>query len=271
MSRNNIYKYLYVNSNLFRLYSITARKLSKFTQIGGGKILTIEYKSKIYKYEQGDLDDNLYVLTSDEGIECITVIFSKDLHLAEIHNITSDLSCIPNRTNQKVGTVLLDMTIKMLKKYKSKFNIKMITLQDNSVKKCKNKTIILSKMLILLTGHTWYGKYGFRPLNIYTSIDEIKNKKYEDNCIIMNNISIEQADILIYIERTKKSKLIKATKIILEKNPNMLLKDFLSNLMSDFDKLCLYFSEFYEELFNEITYNNMKLTDFHSNIFGLLI
>ena len=269
---NNIYKYLYVNSNVFRLYNITSRKLASIIQIGGGKKLTIEHKSNIYKYEQGDIDDNLYILTSNKGIDCITVIFSKDINIAEIHNITGDSSCLPHRTNKKVGSVLLYITIKLLKKYKNKFNIKIITVQDNSIKKCKNETIFLSKMLILLTGHTWYGKYGFKPMDIYnTSIDKIKNKKYEDNITIMNNITIEQANILQYIEKTNNPKLIKATKITLDKTPNMLLKDFLSNLMSDFDKLCLYFSQFYEDLFNGITYNDMKLTDFHAQLFGLFI
>ena len=51
----------------------------------------------------------------------------------------------------------------------------------------------------------------------------------------------------------------------------MLLRIFLSNLMSDFDKLCLYFSQFYEDLFNDISYDNMKLTDFHAQLFGLFI
>ena len=51
----------------------------------------------------------------------------------------------------------------MLKKYKNKLGINMIILTDNSIKICNKKNIILSKMLILLTGDTWYGKYGFKP------------------------------------------------------------------------------------------------------------
>jgi len=43
----------------------------------------------------------------------------------------------------------------MLQKYKDKFNIDKIILTDNSIKKCGNKNIILSSMLILLTGNSW--------------------------------------------------------------------------------------------------------------------
>lgn len=38
---------------------------------------------------------------------------------------------------------------------KDRFNIDKIILTDNSIKKCGNKNIILSTMLILLTGNNW--------------------------------------------------------------------------------------------------------------------
>jgi len=63
-------------------------------------------------------------------------------------------SCLVD-TNVNVGSTLLKITIKMLKKYKDRFNIDKIILTDNSIKKCGNKNIILSTMLILLTGNNW--------------------------------------------------------------------------------------------------------------------
>lgn len=39
------------------------------------------------------------------------------------------------------------------KKYASKFNIKIITLVDNSLKKCHGSNIKLALMLTLITGH----------------------------------------------------------------------------------------------------------------------
>ena len=74
---------------------------------------------------------------------------------------------------------------------KDRFNIDKIILTDNSIKKCGNKNIILSTMLILLTGNTWYGKYGFRPYdNIKDKLNRRMNIKYEHNQNIMETITI---------------------------------------------------------------------------------
>jgi hypothetical protein len=45
--------------------------------------------------------------------------------------------------------------MKLVKKYKDKYDIKTIILKDNSIKKCNNNNIKLPIMLILLTGDTW--------------------------------------------------------------------------------------------------------------------
>ena len=70
----------------------------------------------------------------------------------------------------------------MLTKYKNIFNINKIIIVDNSLKKCNNTNIELSMMKILLTGHKWYGKYGFRPVdNITFDLDIYKNNRYNNN------------------------------------------------------------------------------------------
>jgi hypothetical protein len=157
----------------------------------------------------------------------------------------------------------------MLEKYKNKFNIKMIILTDNSIKKCGNIDIKLSLMLILLTGDTWYGKYGFRPIKITEnsySIDYNYNKYYEKNKEIINKTKISDINLLKYINLTKNDNLIKATDKIIKTHPNMLLKDFLSNLIKDYDKNCNLFILFYEKL-----YYDLKLFDFYKKLFGLFL
>jgi hypothetical protein len=77
--------------------------------------------------------------------------------------------------------------------------------------------------------------------NLYYQ-NHMKSTLHKNN-IMINEMSDETLnDIKIYKQtrntnKTNNPKLIKATKITLNKTPNMLLKDFLSNLMSDFDKL----------------------------------
>lgn len=120
----------------------------------------------------------------------------------------------------------------MLKKYKDKFGISMITLTDNSIKKCGEENIILSKMLILLGGDTWYGKYGFRPYDIQVkSMNKKTNKEYEKNKKVIKKITITDVNIIKYIEMTKKDRLIKDVKKLLLVEPNMLVLIFYINFL----------------------------------------
>jgi hypothetical protein len=185
---------MYLNSDLIRLRRISYKVVmidwynkTHNIQIGSGdRKLKVEYENNIYVFEESTIDDNHFVLYSfikffDEKNfiktninrspgslysvnedECVIVIISKD-GIAEIHGIGNYKNCV-RFTNQNIGSHLLKITIKMLKKYKNKFGIKMITLTDNSIKKCNKTQIKLSTMLILTNGNTWYGKYGFRPI-----------------------------------------------------------------------------------------------------------
>jgi len=149
----------------------------------------------------------------------------------------------------------------MLKKYKDLLRINKIVLTDNSVKKCEanSEDIKLSHMLILLTGDTWYGKYGFRPINVNTyKHNEILNENYNNNKLIMNKITIKEVNIMKYINMTKDKNVINTVEKILDKNGNMLLKNY--------DITYQYFSLFYERL-----YNDVKLEKFYKLFFGLNI
>lgn len=163
----NLVKILFKNSNLFKKNYVS---LNNIQLIGGSKKLTIEYNLDKYKFKSSDINEDYYVLYSKDEKECVSVIISKKDNIAEIHSIGNFDSCL-HTTNQNVGSTLLQLTIKMLKRYKDKFKIKMIILVDNSIKKCGKKNIKFSIMKTLLTGDTWYGNYGFRPI-------KIENNKY---------------------------------------------------------------------------------------------
>jgi len=188
---------------------------------------------------------------------------------AEIHGIGNDKSCLHDiKTNISVGSLLLKITLKMFKKYHKKLNIKHVILTDNSLKFCKdiNDSIKLSLMLTLLTGHTWYGKYGFRPFDIETyNYDNILLDNYNKNIEIINSITIKKANILKYIELTGVSHIIEVVKKVLVINPNMLLKDFLTNFLKEYDKTCKYFYKFYR-----ILYQDIGLFSFQHYPFGLI-
>lgn len=266
----NIKKHILRNSDILRKNKVQINYFLKSNQLvgGGDKVISIEYKNKTYRFEEAEIYNNYFILWSQEEnpLECVSIIISKEDRNAEIHGISNYEKCIAD-TNTNVGSFLLKLTIKMLKRIKNKFNIDTITLTDNSLKSCGKNNIILSKMLILLTGNTWYGKYGFRPFNPTTlKLNKIQNDKYEDNIKIMNKMTIKKAKLLKYIKMTNDKNLIKIVERILELEPNMLLSAFLSNFLKNYDDNCKYFSMFYEKIYNDI-----GLYDLYKQFFGLTL
>lgn len=236
-----IKKIIYFNSNIFKNISYNKFKkdfIIKDNLIGGGhNNIKINYKDIQYKFIKIE-SENQYILFSDDKDkhECISIIISKEDKIAEINGISNYISCLKKSnllelTNTGVGSILLKITLKMLKKYKDKLGINKISLTDNSKKKCSNKNIVLSQMLFLLTGNTlygnpknfWgcprnknhtdfclYGKYGFRPREIFENkLDEQLDKKYQENQNIINRITIKESNILNYILKTNNEKIYK--------------------------------------------------------------
>lgn len=263
---------LYKNSYIIRNKRIRHKDLFiNYLKQQGGSIenlskLTIKYNDHKYIFEKSEIDNDNYILYAIDGLECVSVIINFSDKTAEIHGIGNYETCVNTTTsNQHVGSTLLKITIKMLKKYKDKLNINKIILVDNSMKKCNKVNIELSMMLTLLNGNTWYGKYGFRPFNGSTyELDRIKNSKYENNIKIMDSITISKANIIKYIKLTNKKSLINDVENLVKSNPNYLLTDFTKSFLTNYDSTCKYFNLFYRELFDGI-----GLYDFHGQVFGL--
>ena len=139
---------IYRNSNILRSSNIGLNKFlpnvnKNMSLIGGGKILSVEYKEKIYKFNKYE-DTYYYVLysQSEDSLKCASIIISKEYKTAEVHGISNYKSCLQN-TNENIGSHLLQLTLKMLKKYHKMLGIDKISLTDNSIKKCGKKDIIL--------------------------------------------------------------------------------------------------------------------------------
>jgi len=287
-----VLKLLYKNSYIIRNKNIGMKNLFKnylnqsdttLLQKGGSQNINLIDKLKFiyndieYIFFKSDIDEDHYVLYSTDEYECVSILIDRKNKLAEIHGIGNYKTCvITTDSNTSVGTILLNITIKILKKYKDKLGINKIILTDNSIKNCtdtniknctNNINIELSTMLILIYGETWYGKYGFRPYDILLSkLDEINNNKYNKNIQIMKNITITDANILKYIKLTNKKSIIEDVEYLLKKYPNYLLSDFIKSFLKKYDKSCKYFNLFYKQLFDSI-----KLTSFYKGLFGLKI
>jgi hypothetical protein len=250
-------KLIYRNSEIIRKENIKFKTF--FNQKGGStKNLTVNYKNNRYTFEESEIDKNYYILFSKNGDECINIIISEITNTAEIIGIKAYEDCLCD-SNKNIGSILLKITMKLVKKYKDKYDIKTIILKDNSIKKCNNNNIKLPIMLILLTGDTWYGKYNFRPYiynNYKYHLDKFNNKLYEKNKKKILSLKITDINLLKYISKTKNVKLIEATEKTILNNPSLLLIDFLSKILNKFngyDKTCNDFIKFYEKLYYDIS------------------
>jgi hypothetical protein len=270
-----IMKILYENSKILQKNNINFDGFSKSIQYGSGKSkevidisenplikpskLKVIYENREYTFEQlpSKDDENNYILYSKDDETCVFIII--DNNMAEIHGIGNYKSCL-NKINQNIGSHLLKLTIKMLTENKKSLGIDMITLTDNSEKRCANTTIKLPIMKILLTGDTWYGAYGFKPAkyNIDKQLiyDDIACQLYNKNKEIFLNLTVsnKKLNLINFINETKNDVLIDITKKVIESKPNMLL-----TILKDFDRGCIVFSKFYLQLYKKISvYNPLK-------------
>jgi hypothetical protein len=250
--------FIYRKSELIRQNKTQVRHFL-INQIGGGKKLKVIYNNHEYIFDE-TMDENYYVLYSKDELECVAVVIDIENKIAEIHVIGNYKSCLDD-ININVGSTLLKITLKMLQKYKNKLNITKILITDNSLKKCNEKNIKLSMMLILLSGDTWYGKYGFRPT------DERFKIKYENNKKIMNTITLKDIDLIKYLKMAKlDEKIIRKSEEFIKNHQQLLIKDYLTKFLKEYDKTCKYFYDFYEQLFDDL-----ELYNFYRQTFELVI
>ena len=238
---------------------------------GGGKDLTIEYNNESFIFTK--LDDEYttiisYILQAkNKEAECVVISIDKELKIASIDNIsTDDLQC----TNQQityVGTFLVELTIKLLKKYKDKFNITKILLSDHSSLYCNQirKSISLADLYTLKYGITFYGKFGFVPFD--TESNKKLNKKFNKNKEIIKNLKVKDSKLLYYLEKFQDKKKYNINKII------NYVKENENNLLSEIIIVLTNFSMIYEIL-NYIMpkiFNSNGLTSFNNISFELII
>jgi hypothetical protein len=152
MNIADISKIIYRNSDIVREKHIQYKTFSNL--IGGGSNkLKVIYKDQpqsgdsvlqthhTYNFIKSEINSDRFILYSqDNKFECISIFISTTENVAKIHGITNFTSCLID-TNENVGSTLLKITLKMLKKYKEKLNINKISVKDNSQ---KNALTILS-------------------------------------------------------------------------------------------------------------------------------
>jgi len=254
----NLFRQMYYNNKLISCKFKSSKKFIDFclNQQGGKNTYSVDYNNSTYKFKRNEDDDMIILSSSDsKQNECVGIHIDKKLKIATIQSINASTpNCVHLQT--KVGTHLLAIIFKVLKKYKEKLGINWIVLSDQSYLSCASKIVELSYLSVLTSGHTWYGKYGFRPIqyqNTDSTIKVIPNEyflnAYNNNLKIMKITTINQIKWSNYIHNEK---LLKALEKVITNNPSMLVKDFIKNILTDWDKNCLLLSESYLKLFADI-------------------
>lgn len=270
--KNNLIK----NNKLFKYKSIINR-LNNYIQNGGNKkIYKIEYKEEEYTFELlDDIDptSKIYVLQSkNSDTDCVMLSIDTENKLASINNITTfpDLKCSDTLITN-IGSHLMVIVIKLIKKYKDEFGVNKILLTDHSFLYCENikANIILSDLYILKTGNTFYGKFGFLPYDENKNYKKLYISQYNKNKEILHNLLVKDSYLLYYLNKYQSkytnidiSDLINLT----NDHINDKLTDYITRISSRviFAEICMVLNYIIPKL---IIKN--KLTSFHNKIFYL--
>jgi len=196
---NVIYKRIYQHNDFLKKTFNTVSSFIKAINIQKGGTFNIEYKNEKIKFDSMIDDDRIHIfLTSlkDSREHCIMIIIDKSEKVAYIESISNDKTnnCFDTPEFNK-GFVIMEITIKMLKKYKDKLNITVIQLKDNSFIYCNKKIqISLGSLSFLQYGNTFYGRFGFLPKN------KDDNKLYVRNQIILEQTKTSQIKLNTILE-----------------------------------------------------------------------
>lgn len=257
----------------------------------GGDVVYYDYKIKIKFYVTKDEQGTTYTLHSNNSDSineyvCLMIIIPKendpDLDMAEIRSIKNEGKCISEEGIFNLnGTQMLHIAIAFIKAVNSgrKKKLKKIIVTDDAHKICtdensgKKSNLKLSILNTLLYGHTWYGKYGFRP-------DPKDNKdtakiKYDNNTKIyetkkvkdIKNINVYVRD---YAKNIKKesagSNDFKFIEYILNgKLDSYSISDFIRGLMKY--NCCDLLAHIYINIFKDLGFEDIANTNsFYLNI-----
>jgi len=258
---DNTIKSYYYNNHYIKKYYKTLNLFKKnLIQKGGG--YSIDYMNNKIKFDLFKEDEIIKIYLHKKDEECIFVLIDKKKKKAYIEGISNNKfsDCFDN-TELNKGFHFMEIIIKMLKKYKDKFNINIIQLKDNSFLYCNNKTKIwLSSLSFLQHNNTFYGRFGFMPIDKLDWHNYLENKK-----ILLNNPELDLNTIINNWTFSLKLEIKK--NIIKYYNKKINFMDWFNKISH---KYLLEECEFFNYLIDKI-YKELKLTQFKHESFFLII
>ena len=283
---NNIIKNTICNNNIYthndyykmlNNCKLIKNKFNTYCQIGGNdKHYIIKYMDEKYTFEL--LDDEystykMYILKAlNSDIDCVILNIDKENKIATLNNLTvgDNIKCSETIINN-VGSHLVSIVIKLVQKYKDKFNVNTIMLTDHSFLYCnRGKTNIhLGDLQMLKTGDTFYGKFGFLPYAKDDNYRKMYIKSYNNNKRIIQRLLVKDSHLLYYLNKFQiNNKNIDITNLInlAIKYNNNKLSSYIIKISSkkNFNDTCTILHYIIPLLIKK-----NKLTSFYNGIFYL--
>jgi hypothetical protein len=215
-SMQTIYDFIH-NNNITRdgiLTNLTSGIVNIKKQIGG-EIFNIKLKDGMTYYydvrqiisENNNEHKICFVNIRHVKYNCLCFTFhSKKTGIDTIElndlNATEDcIACDDNKNKFKIGDILMQIFIELVKTNDEFTHIKNIILQDNSTKKCYGYGIQLKYLKTITDGIPYYAKYDFRP--VYKK--DIETFRYNRN-LHASNIILDNKILIKNFEDMKKEK-----------------------------------------------------------------
>ena len=240
-------------------------------------VIIVSYNGELFYFYENM--PNYWILCDVDDYDSVHIGIDSETGETYINTINVDTAKYGNTVLTSKGTQLFKVTLQFLKENKTRFNVNKITIKDNAEKYCKSeithtKSINLATFLTLLTGDTWYGKYGFRP------IDKISKETYKRNKKIMLRKTINDINFNKILNKILKHK--NTNKITEEQynyiittynkhaHLNPLVKDLLMLMFrtKKYDMNCSAFNVIYEDLFKIL---KLKIGHLHGTYYELYI
>ncbi len=262
-----ILKRLYYHNDFLKKYFKDYTQFYNNINILTGGGFSVEYKNNKIRFDSLLEDDRIRIFLSSKKTNddyCIMIIIDKTSKEAYIEGITNNKfnNCFDTPELNK-GFSIMEMSIKMLKKYKDKLNINVIQLKDNSFIYCNTEIKIwLSSLSFLQYNNTFYGRFGFIPKDKDEYINYKKNQKILKNRIT-SNLKLNK------ILEKYKNKINNEVDIM-----NYYIKYKDSNIMEWFNKIshkyllldCKFFNYLINSIFQELKLEKFKHETFILNI-----
>lgn len=215
----------------------------------GGRTITIDYNNEQFSFVE--FDTNFWSLRSpDNNYDCVIIGIDTEHNVAAICNINADTVMCGHTILTNQGSHLLRIALQFLRENKARLNINRIQLTDTATISCPgNRKIRLDMFLTLLTGETWYGKHGFRP------VDKKCRDEYRYNRNIMSTTKIQDIGFDSILTK-RKDRLTEEQYNYLHKKYNeiketdVLVKDFLKHVFrkTKYKMMCSVFNYIWVDL-----------------------